>query len=62
MLPTDLVAFNDRRMKLVVEPGLFNVFIGSSTADIRLTGEFRLTGDTARAITCRRFFSRATVT
>ena len=62
VLPTDLLAFNDRDMKLVVEPGLFNVFIGSSSEDIRLTGEFRVTGETRRAITSRTFFSKTIVT
>jgi beta-glucosidase len=29
-------------MKWVVEPGMFKVMIGSSSQDIRLTGEFEI--------------------
>jgi len=29
-------------MKFVVEPGMFRVMVGSSSEDIRLTGEFEI--------------------
>jgi len=38
------LAFYDREMRFVVEPGDVNVYIGSSSADIRLTGSFRIVG------------------
>jgi beta-glucosidase len=31
-------------MKFVVEPGMFRVMVGSSSEDIRLTGEFEIVG------------------
>jgi beta-glucosidase len=43
-LPVDLLAFYDEHLKLVVEAGKIGVFIGSSSEDIRLTGEFEITG------------------
>jgi len=42
-LPMDLLAFYDRDMRMVVEPGEFKVMVGSSSADIRLEGSFEVT-------------------
>src|SRR6185295_393998 len=39
LTPDDLALW-DRSMHFVVEPGLFRVIVGSSSEDIRLTGEF----------------------
>lgn len=39
LVPADL-ALLDKTMRFVVEPGVFKVMIGSSSEDIRLTGEF----------------------
>ncbi len=44
-LPAEVLAFFDKQMKLVVEPGYFTVMIGSSSEDIRLSGEFEVTGE-----------------
>lgn len=41
--PEDL-AFYNRDMRRVVEPGAFEVMVGSSSEDIRLTGSFRVRG------------------
>ncbi len=38
----DLALYN-RKMEYVVEPGTFEVMVGSSSADIRLKGEFEIT-------------------
>lgn len=42
---TDLLAFYDADLKLVVEPGEFEVMIGSSSEDIRLKGTFEVVGE-----------------
>ena len=41
-LKPDDLAFFDSRMKRVVEPGEFEILVGSSSADIRLRGIFRV--------------------
>jgi beta-glucosidase len=41
-LSPDQLAFLDRNMEWVVEPGIFKVMVGSSSADIRLNGEFEV--------------------
>ena len=45
-LYTDQLALYNPDMKLVVEPGEFEVMIGSSSEDIRLNGKFEIVGET----------------
>jgi beta-glucosidase len=45
VLPVDLLAFYDEDLRLVVEPGEFQVMVGASSEDIRLEGAFAYTGD-----------------
>jgi beta-glucosidase len=42
-LQADSLAFYNKKMKRKVEPGVFKVMIGNSSADIRLEGEFEVT-------------------
>jgi beta-glucosidase len=46
-LGPDDVALYDATMRRVVEPGTFTVWMGASSADARLDGRFRMTGETA---------------
>jgi beta-glucosidase len=43
-LPINQIAFYDRSLDLVLEPGKIIVMVGSSSDDIRLTGEVEITG------------------
>lgn len=45
-LPVNALAYLDRDMQLVVEPGTVDVMIGSSSADIHQTGTFEIVGAT----------------
>jgi len=56
------LAFYDRDMAFVVEPGNVDVMVGSSSDDIRLTGEFAITGERMEVLGRRAFLSTATVT
>jgi beta-glucosidase len=44
-LDVSQLAFYDRDMRFVVEPGRVEVLVGSSSEDIRLTGSFEITGE-----------------
>lgn len=48
-LPVNQLAFYDADLRLILEPGRILVMIGSSSADIRLNGEFEIVG--ARTMT-----------
>jgi beta-xylosidase len=43
-LPVSALAFYDRQMQHIVEPGTIEVMIGSSSEDIRLSGQFEVVG------------------
>jgi beta-glucosidase len=56
-LSTDLLAFYDADMRLVVEPGEFQIMIGASSADIRLSAVLEVTGSTRIIAGPREYFS-----
>ena len=53
----DVLAFYDSNMKLVVEPGTFKIMVGSSSEDIKLSGELRVIGNRREIIGKRVFFT-----
>ncbi len=59
-LPAALTAFYDREMRYVVEPGQFEVMVGSSAEDLPLRGSFEITGEVT-PVARKVFFSRAGV-
>ena len=54
-LDTRQLAFYDEKLELVLEPGKFRVMIGSSSEDIRLTGNFEVTAKDKFPVTQRVF-------
>jgi beta-glucosidase len=60
-LSTDLLAFYDQEMKLAIEPGEFEVLIGSSSEDIRLQGTFWVVGEKRYVAGQRQYFSAVTI-
>jgi beta-glucosidase len=57
-VPVALTAFYDRAMQYIVEPGVFEVLVGSASDDIRAQGQFKVTGH-ATPVTRKVFFSRS---
>jgi beta-glucosidase len=53
------LAFYNVDMEFVVEPGNVDVMVGSSSEDIRLSGEFEITGDVLKITGPRPFLSEA---
>lgn len=49
------LAFYDEKMELVLEPGKFKVMVGSSSEDIRLSGNFEVVGKDTFPVTQRVF-------
>ena len=60
-LPVDLLAFPNSDLDLVLEAGRIQVMLGSSSADIRLTGAFELTGAPSMPVNDRLFVCPVTI-
>ena len=60
-MPIDQLGFYDESMKLVVEPGIIQVMIGSSSEEIHLSGSFEILGDEKRYVPRRAFLGTTEV-
>jgi len=60
-LSADQLAFYDKDVKLVVEPGMFEVMAGGSSEDIRLRGGFQVVGETREVVSPRTLFTTVEV-
>lgn len=56
-LSVSQLGFYNRNVEFVVEPGVIEVMVGSSSEEIRLTGEFEIVGETTEVAAIRAFFS-----
>jgi beta-glucosidase len=61
-VPTHRLAFSDRRMVRIVEPGAVQLFVGRSCADPVLTADVELTGPVHEISTADRRVVRVQVT
>lgn len=60
-LAVNQLAFLDREMQHVVEPGTIDIMVGSSSEDIRLNGSFEITGAVTGVADRKVYFSDVTV-
>jgi len=58
---TDVLSYYNRRMELVIEPGVYKFMVGASSAKIRFSDEVELVGEERKVPTLRRFFSETEV-
>lgn len=61
-LPIELLAFYNRGMKLVVEPGEYRVIVARHAEDTTLEGSLKVVGKTREVVSRRRFLSQADAT
>jgi beta-glucosidase len=60
-LPVNLLAFYEKNLQLIVEPGTVRIMVGSSSADLRLEGSMEIIGQTPAKIAERIFECPVTV-
>jgi beta-glucosidase len=60
-LNVNQLAFYDREMQLVIEPGTVQVMVGSSSEDIHCIGEFSIVGSTVDVQSNKAYFCRTEV-
>jgi beta-glucosidase len=58
-IPIENLAFYDRNMNLVIEPGEYRVMVGRNSEDIVLEGRFRIVGD-KQIVYHRKYIAEAT--
>lgn len=60
-LSADQLAFYDQDMDLIIEPGTFEVMLGSSSENIRQSKKFEITGEKRKITESRKYFTEVTV-
>lgn len=60
-LAVNQLGFYDQEMRYIVEPGKIELMLGSSSADIRLNGEFTIAGKTVDVSDNKAYLSESTV-
>ncbi|MCS7111465.1 MAG: glycoside hydrolase family 3 N-terminal domain-containing protein [Ignisphaera sp.] len=60
-LPVETLAFYDRYMRLVIEPGEYRVIIGRNSEEVLLEGKFKVVGDAVTVSEKRQYFSHIEV-
>lgn len=60
-LHANQLRFYDGAMRQIVEPGIIQLMVGTSSADIHLRAEIEIIGETQEALTNQKFFSEAQV-
>lgn len=60
-LPIELLAFYDRKTKLVVEPGEYRVIVARHAEDTTLEGRLKVVGKTLEVVSRHRFLSQVDV-
>ncbi|MEL9940361.1 MAG: glycoside hydrolase family 3 N-terminal domain-containing protein [Ignisphaera sp.] len=58
-IPTEVLAFYDSDMHLVIEPGEYKVMIGRNSEDIQLEGRFKIVGEKQIVYYRQHYFSEA---
>jgi beta-glucosidase len=60
-LAAEQFAYVGADYRRVVEPGVIRVFVGSSSADLPLGGQFELVGRTVHLVERHRYLTRTTL-
>ncbi|MEM0027029.1 MAG: glycoside hydrolase family 3 N-terminal domain-containing protein [Ignisphaera sp.] len=58
-IPTEALAFYDRDMHLVIEPGEYKVMVGRNSEDTQLEGKFKIVGEKQIVYHRQHYFSEA---
>ena len=60
-VPSEILAFYNKDIRLIIEPGVFEVLVGSSSVNIKVKGEFEIEGTPKVIRTRNKFFSKVKV-
>lgn len=60
-IPSEILSFYNEKMELIIEPGIFEVMVGSSSKDIKAKGKFEIRGKVKIVSQRKKFFSEVKV-